>query len=130
MQPQQKEVSCEQDLFCGINRAKSMKPEEMNDLEKKHTPLIEVSGKPEKGKPFEVTVTVGKLLKHPNEHGHYINWIELYSGDTFLGRTEFASARSDPKAVFTVTLDHMHPLRAVEHCNLHGTWESVEVELK
>lgn len=117
---------CEQDLFCGINHAKSANPEEMSDLEKKHTPVIEVSGAPQEGEPFEVTVKVGEYLKHPNEHSHFIQWIELYSGDTFLGRVDFASERTEPKAVFTVTLDHFHPLRALEHCNLHGTWESAE----
>jgi len=121
-----KDLKCEQDLFCGINRPKSSKPEEMSDLEKKHTPVIEISGKPEKGEPFEVTVKVGEHLKHPNEHGHFIQWIELYSGDTFLGRADFASERTNPKAVFTVKLDHIHPLKALGHCNLHGTWEATK----
>jgi len=117
---------CEEDLFCGINRAKSSNPNDMSDLEKKHTPVIEVSGKPKEGEPFEVTVKVGSYMKHPNEHVHFIQWIELYSGDTFLGRVDFASERTEPKASFTVKLDHLHPLRALEHCNMHGTWEGTK----
>lgn len=121
------EKKCEEDLFCGINRAKSLNPEGMNDLEKKHTPVIEVSsGEIKGGEAFGVTVKVGEYLAHPNEHGHFIQWIELYSGDTFLGRVEFASERTNPQAVFIVKLDHLHPLKAVAHCNLHGTWEATK----
>jgi len=116
-------VKCEEDLFCGVNRAKSSDQNEMSDLEKKHTPVIGVSGAPKEGELFEVTVEVGKYMKHPNEHGHFIQWIELYCGDTFLGRTDFASERTEPKAVFSVKLDHLHGLKALTHCNMHGTWE-------
>lgn len=114
--------TCEENLFCGINRPKDQNPDKMSDIEKKHTPVIEISEKPEKGQTFQVIVKVGEYLKHPNEHGHFIQWIELYSGDTYLGRTDFGSERSDPKVVFTVKLNHIHPLSAIGHCNLHGTW--------
>jgi len=35
-----------------------------------------------------------------------------------------------PVVTFRVRLDHGHVLRAVEHCNLHGTWESFKNEIK
>ena len=114
---------CEEDLFCGINRAKSSDPSSMNDLEKKHTPVIEIKGTPKEGETLQVTIEVGKYLNHPNQHGHFIQWMELYSGDTFLSRVDFTSERTDPKAIFTVKLDHLHSLRALAHCNMHGTWE-------
>lgn len=117
------EQTCNEDLFCGVNRASADNPDDMSDLEKKHTPVIEVNGDAREGESFEVSVTVGEYLKHPNEHGHFIQFLELYSGETFLGRADFASGRSEPKAVFSVSLDHLHDLRAFEHCNLHGTWE-------
>ncbi|MFH0860265.1 MAG: class II SORL domain-containing protein [Candidatus Altiarchaeota archaeon] len=112
---------CDGDLFCGVNKANSSRVEDMSDLEKKHTPVIDVK---KEGDALTVTVKVGKLLKHPNEHGHFIQWIELYSGETFLGRVDFASERTEPSAAFTVRLNHNHPLRAIGHCNMHGTWES------
>ncbi len=119
-------TKCDEDLFCGVNSAGDKKPDDMDDLEKKHTPVIGVSGTPEAGEEFEVTVKVGEYMEHPNDHNHFIQFIELYSGHTFLGRVDFASVRTAPKAVFRVTLDHLHPLRAVEHCNMHGTWEAVK----
>ena len=112
---------CDNDLFCGINSAQS---DEMSDLEKKHTPVIDVSGTVKKEEAFEVTVEVGQLLAHPNENAHYIEWIELYSGDTFLARTDLVPRLTSPKVSFKVSLDHEHDLVARARCNLHGVWQS------
>jgi len=120
------ENKCEEDLFCGINRAKSLDPNDMSDLEKKHTPVIEINGPIKEGETLQVSVEVGKYMDHPNQHGHFIQWIELYSGDTFLGRADLASERTQPKALFSIKLDHLHPLRALAQCNMHGTWEMIK----
>lgn len=114
---------CDEDLFCGINTAKSGNPDEMSDLEKKHTPVIESSGT---GDQLDVSVKCGHLLAHPNEHGHFIQWVELYAGETFIGRVDYASERAEPSALFKVNLSHKHPLKAIAHCNLHGTWSSTK----
>lgn len=123
---------CEEDMFCGVNVASTNNPDEMDALEKKHTPVITAPDKVKKNETFEVKVEVGKYKDHPNEHGHFIQEIELYSGDTFLGRAVLTSAKADPVVTFNVSLEHEHPLVAVEHCNLHGTWSSfpkkIEVE--
>jgi len=123
---------CEDDIFCGVNKAKSENPEEMSDLEKKHTPVIDAPAKVKKGEAFEVRVEVGKHMKHPNENAHFIEWIELFSGDTFLARVDLVARLSVPKVTFVVALDHSHALIAKERCNLHGQWQSlpfaIEVE--
>lgn len=123
-------VNCEEDLFCGVNVAKNEDPEEMDALEKKHTPVITAPDKVEKGEAFQVKVEVGKYKDHPNEHGHFIQEVELFSGDTFLGRATFCSEKANPVAVFEVKLEHEHPLVAYEHCNLHGTWVSFEKDIE
>jgi superoxide reductase len=115
---------CDNDLFCGVNSAQSSEIAEMSDLEKKHTPVIEAPEAVNKEESFVVSVTVGKLLAHPNENGHYIEWIELYSGDTFLARTDLIPHLTSPKVSFTVALDHEHPLIARTRCNMHGVWQS------
>ncbi|MEA2037441.1 MAG: desulfoferrodoxin family protein, partial [Nanoarchaeota archaeon] len=56
----------EENLFLQINKAKD--PNNMNDLEKKHLPVIDCPDSVKKGEPFEITIEVGKLLKHPNEN--------------------------------------------------------------
>lgn len=117
-------MSCEEDLFCGLNKAKSDNIEEMTDLEKKHTPIIDAPKKVKKGEPFEVNIEVGRLMAHPNENAHFIEWIELYSGDTFLARADLEPRLTAPRVTFVVALEHGHELIAKERCNLHGVWES------
>ena len=117
-------MKCEEDLFCGLNKPKSADIQDMTDLEKKHTPVIEAPVKVKKGEPFEVSVEVGKWLAHPNENGHFIEWIELFSGDTFLARVDLEPRLTSPQVKFVVALDHGHALVAKERCNLHGVWES------
>ena len=123
-------MTCEEDLFCGLNKAKSESVAEMTDLEKKHTPVIEAPAKIKKGKAVEVRVEVGKYLAHPNENAHFIEWIELFSGETFLARVNLEPRLTVPKVNFFVALDHSHALIAKERCNLHGVWESQPFEIE
>ncbi|MBN2097524.1 MAG: hypothetical protein JW714_03480 [Candidatus Omnitrophica bacterium] len=54
-------------------------------------------------------------------------WIELYCGDTFLGRINFSGGVSYPLASFIIKLTHAHgPLRAWGKCNIHGLWEGTK----
>ena len=121
---------CEDDILCGINKAKSERMDEMSDLEKKHTPVIQAPSKVKKEEPFEVLIEVGKYMKHPNENAHYIEWIELFSGETFLVRVDLVPKLSEPNVKVVVALDHAHPLVAKERCNLHGQWQSLPFEIE
>jgi len=116
--------TCEADPLCGINSAKD--PANVTDFEKKHTPVIKAPESVKLGEFFTVTVEVGKIVQHPNEPGHFIQWIELYSGRTFLARVDLTPAMTDSVTTFSVRLDHIHPLRAVARCNLHGAWVGVK----
>ncbi|MFQ6050965.1 MAG: class II SORL domain-containing protein [Candidatus Hydrothermarchaeota archaeon] len=118
------EKSCGENLFCGLNKPANIKS--MSDLEKKHTPVIESPSRVKKEEVFEVSVEIGKLLKHPNEIGHFIQWIELYCGDTFLTRVDLTPEFTEPKITVPVRLTHAHPLRAIGRCNLHGLWENTK----
>ncbi len=122
-------TKCEEDLFCGVNIPKD--PNNMTDLEKMHVPVISAPMRVKKGEKFEVTIEVGKLMAHPNEPGHYIEFIELYADHTYLARVDFTAKNTWPVANFTLSLDHIHKsLRAYEHCNLHGVWEGTcEIEV-
>lgn len=129
------EYSCEDDLFCGVNIPSSDNPKDMDELEKKHAVVIEAPDSVKKNELFEVTVRVGEYKKHPKKHpnepGHFIPWMELYSGDTFLARVNLTPKKTHYVMKATVKLDHGHPLRAWAMCNLHGLWEgSKEIEVK
>lgn len=120
-----KEWTCNEDILCGVNEPKDRN--NLTDLEKKHIPVIDAPDSVKKDEPFEVKVEVGRLLAHPNEPAHFIEWIELYSGDTFLGRIHYSGGASYPTAVFKVQLSHAHgPLKIWAKCNLHGIWETTK----
>jgi superoxide reductase len=120
---------CAEDIFCGVNTVSEV--DDATDLEKKHLPIITAPRKVKKGEHFEVTVEVGKLMQHPNEPGHFIQFIELYAGQTYLARMDFTAKTTCPVMKTCVSLDHGHnTLRAFERCNLHGVWENeVEIEV-
>ncbi len=117
-------MSQETSLFCQVNHPKDMNA--MTDLEKKHTPVITVPDVIKAGESFEVSVEVGKLLAHPNEPGHFIEWIDLYANYVFLARLDLTAVTTRPVLKAQVTLPHgmeKVTLRAFERCNLHGAWE-------
>lgn len=121
---------CEQDILCGVRMPKDMNA--LTELEQKHLPVITAPARVKRDEVFEVTIEVGKLKPHPNEPAHFIEWIELYSGDTFLFRINLSGSLTQPKVTLPARLTHAHgPLKAWEKCNLHGLWEATkEIEVQ
>lgn len=108
-------------LFHGVNTPSD--PDNMTDLEKKHLPVIDAPDSVGVGECFLVAVEVGTLLNHPNEHGHFIQSIDLYADDTFLARMDLTGVTTCPKVTFAVALPFKaEQLRAFEYCNMHGAW--------
>ena len=108
----------------------------------KHVPVITTKGPVAPGEAFEVEVSVGKEIPHPNTLEHHIAWIALYfvaDGSQLpveLARAEFAAHGPDtfaePVLKATVRLpaatnnsNYSGKLHAVAYCNIHGLWESV-----
>lgn len=122
--------SCEQDILCGVRLPKDVNV--LSELEQKHLPVIAAPERVKRDEVFEVTIEVGKLKAHPNEPGHFIEWVELYCGDTFLFRAGFCGSLSFPRVAVPVKLTHAHgPLKAWAKCNLHGLWEGIkEIEVE
>lgn len=117
--------SCEQDILCGVRIPKDLNM--LTELEQKHMPVISAPDRVKRDEEFAVTIEVGKYKSHPNEPGHFIEWIELYSGDTFLFRVSLSGSLSVPKVIIQVKLTHAHgPLKAWAKCNLHGLWEGIK----
>lgn len=117
----------ERDLFSGVN--KPLNPNNLNDLEKKHTPVISAPASVQAGKPITVTIEVGKLLAHPNEPGHHIEWLDLYEDKLYLARVDFSAGKVSPKATLELQLKKGGLLRSFASCNLHGIWEG-DAEIK
>lgn len=127
-----KEVSpeCANDIFCSVNTVEDT--EYASDLEKKHLPVITAPKKVKKDERFEVAIEVGKLMKHPNEPGHFIQFIELYADDTYLARMDFTAQTTEPvMKTYVVLKNNYEKLCAYCRCNLHGTWENkVKIEIE
>lgn len=123
-------MSKERSLFCAVNRKED---EAESGLKEKHVPVLHVPDTVEAGKAFDVKIDCWGDGKHPNEHGHFIQWVELYAGEVFLSRVEFTAVVTQPVATVPVTVYHPGEatLRAISRCNLHGLWEgSVTVTAK
>lgn len=108
----------------------------------KHVPVIECPDTVDSGQAFDVRVSLGKEVAHPNTTAHHIRWIQLYfrpRGDKFayqVGNYEFCAhgesvEGADQGPVCTVhsavaRLEVKKPgtLLATAFCNIHGLWES------
>lgn len=115
----------------------------------KHVPVIEVPQEAESGEMFDVKVTLGKEVAHPNTTGHHIRWITLYfkpEDGKFpyqIGRAQFTAhgesvdgADEGPvythhSCVFRMKTEKAGTLMAMAYCNIHGLWQnSMELELQ
>ena len=108
----------------------------------KHVPAIEVPERVKPGEAFQVTVSVGNEIPHPNTTEHHIAWISVYfhpEGEKFpyqVARFEFAAHGASAEgpntstvytelvATFTMKTEKPGTLYAVSLCNIHGLWES------
>jgi superoxide reductase len=114
----------------------------------KHVPVIECADAVKAGEFFEVRVSVGKEIAHPNTTEHHIAWVTLYykpAGEKFIvqvGKYEFnahgaSAAGANQGSVYsfsgaTASMKTTQPgtLYAVAYCNVHGMWQgSKEVAL-
>ena len=110
----------------------------------KHVPVIEVKGPGKKGEPCEIALSVGAEIPHPHTTEHHIRYIQLFfkpEDEKFLvhlGTYQFeahgesvqganaGSAKCEPKATTTVTLEKSGELVALSYCNIHGLWDSAQ----
>jgi superoxide reductase len=110
----------------------------------KHVPVIDCPDEVTADEMFNVTVTLGKEVAHPNTTEHHIRWIQVYflpEGAKLpfqVGNFEFtahgeSAEGADKGPVYTnhaVTLSMKTKkggtLFATSLCNIHGLWESAK----
>jgi len=108
----------------------------------KHVPVIECPDKVKPGEEFEIRITVGKEIAHPNTTEHHIRWISLYfhpEGAKFpihIGHFEFGAhgesaegpnqgpAYTSPNVAAFMKTTKPGTFHALALCNIHGLWES------
>ena len=115
----------------------------------KHVPVIECAEAVKADELFEVKVTIGKEIAHPNTTEHHISWIAVYflpEGEKFpyqIAKYEFAAHGASVQGPNTSTVYTHHSvtgwmktgksgtLIASSMCNIHGLWQSSkEIKLK
>lgn len=115
----------------------------------KHVPVIDCADAIKADDLFEVKVTIGKEIAHPNTTEHHISWITLFflpEGEKFphqIGRYEFGAHGASAQGPNTSTVYTHHAITswmktskpgnliAVSMCNIHGLWQSSkEIKLK
>jgi superoxide reductase len=113
----------------------------------KHVPAIECPDMVASDIEFEVKVSLGKEIAHPNTTEHHIRWIALYfhpEGAKYpfqIGQFEFTAhgesaeganqgpAYTSHRVTATMKIKKPGTLHALAFCNIHGLWESSK-ELK
>jgi superoxide reductase len=112
--------------------------------QEKHVPVIEAPDTVTKGKVFQVKVTVGKEISHPNTTPHHIRWITVFfqpEGAKFpyqIGKAEFSAhgestegpdtstVYTHHEAVLSFKTDLAGTIYAASLCNVHGLWQSTK----
>ena len=110
----------------------------------KHVPVIECEDKVKADEVFDIKVTLGKEVAHPNTTAHHIRWIQVYfrpEGGKFayhVGNFEFTAHGesvdgADKGPVYTnhtvtASMKTSKPgtLYATAFCNIHGLWENTK----
>ena len=108
----------------------------------KHVPVIDAPDSVKSGEAFNVAISVGKEIAHPNTTEHHIRFIQLYfmpeggkhayqiANVEFTAHGESAEgpntgpAYTHHAATVQVQLNKPGTLMAMSLCNIHGLWES------
>jgi len=110
----------------------------------KHVPVIECPDLIAPEEAFDVKLTLGKEVAHPNTTEHHIRWIELYflpDGAKLaiqVGRFEFTAhgesadgadqgpVYTNHQAIASMKTSKAGTLLATAYCNIHGLWQSAK----
>ncbi|MBU2598848.1 MAG: class II SORL domain-containing protein [Actinobacteria bacterium] len=108
----------------------------------KHVPVIELPDRFRKGEVFNITISVGKEISHPNTTEHHISWIDVYfhpEEEKFpyqIGRFEFiahgesvngpntSTIYTYPKITVGFKTEKPGKIYAFSYCNIHGLWRN------
>lgn len=99
------------ELTCCGKAMSLIKENSVDASREKHVPMVERAGQ-------EVMVKVGSV-QHPMEENHFIEWIELISGEEVCRKA--LKPGETPEAKFTVS---SNKAGARAYCNLHGLWRA------
>jgi superoxide reductase len=115
----------------------------------KHVPVIECPNVVEANELFEIKVTIGKEVAHPNTTEHHISWISVYflpddekfpaqiihcefkaHGESVQGPNK-STVYTHNSVMSWMKTGKPGTLFSVSMCNIHGLWQSSkEIKIK
>lgn len=107
--------------------------EAKKDYIDRHSPFVHCEDKAKKGEKFAVKVKVGDEYTHPDDYDHYISYVQLWNGETFLGEAHFPPGTLGNKSSQVEVDFNIIPTKkklklvAMAYCTKHGLWQSDEV---
>ncbi len=101
----------------------------------KHVPVIHAPETVKAGESFELKISIGDAVKHPNTLEHYIAWFKVFFiSDDGKFLVELATFNfnahgedgnfTEPVGLTEVTLNKSGTIYALSYCNIHGLWEN------
>jgi len=107
--------------------------EAKKDYIDRHSAFVYCEANAKKGEKFKVKVKVGDEYKHPDDFDHYIAYVQLWDGETFLAQANFVAGTLGNQAdqvevdFYIVPTKKKMKLTAMAYCTKHGLWQSDEV---
>lgn len=101
---------------------KPIDPANLNDLEKKHIPAIDIKRQCGLVGPgcVDASIKIGSML-HVMEEKHFIMYIDLYLEYKFIARYHMTPDNLNPVLGVHLKVASVK-LTALENCNIHGRW--------
>ncbi len=99
----------------------------------KHVPILHFPESVKADKDFELKISLGDAINHPNTFEHYISWFKVYywakeaKFPVELATVDFAAhgengIYTDYKTAIQVRLSRSGTIYALSYCNIHGLW--------
>ncbi len=106
--------------------------EAKKDYIDRHSAFVHCESAAKKGEKFKVKVKVGDEYAHPDDFDHYIAYVQLWNGETFLAEATFTAgalgnAPGHVEVDFYIVPTKKMKLTAMAYCTKHGLWQSEEV---
>jgi len=115
----------------------SVDREAKKDYIDRHSPFIHCESTAKQGEKFAVTIKVGNEYEHPDDPDHFVQYVQLFNGETLLNEAKFlagtlggAGQKSQAEVTFQIVPSGSKlNLTAVAYCTKHGVWESEPSEV-
>lgn len=101
----------------------------------RHTPHVICNRTAKRNEKFKVKVKLGDQYPHPDQHDHYIQYVQLWNRETLLTESRFSpgitgNVPGHVEVDFYIVPEISMNLTAMALCTNHGLWQSENQEIK